>query len=402
MLKRQLRRLRFPDQIEQGFRESCELARRERQFRALLLSMALYESFLISDWTFIPDIFGLAATVRTMMLIPGLVLAWRIRQGMPHQQRECFIIFSMLCSGLTVIAFQFLTNSPYAEHYYVGLPLFIIFANTMLRLRFWYAVVGSLSLTMLAIVGVTVAGHLAPAIVQSFAMVMVSTSVFTLSALYALEYDERASYLMRLRERQLLSELAEANTKLHHMTLLDPLTGIANRRGFDEQLATCWAAAHAADQALSLIMIDVDFFKKYNDLYGHPAGDQCLKRVAAAITGALRHPPDQAVRFGGEEFAALLPNTPAVVALQIAERVRCAVFASDVIHNGSEVAAVITVSIGVATAFPASGSDTPANLLKAADLALYDAKVGGRNRVSATACATLSPELTQNRRATAR
>ena len=162
----------------------------------------------------------------------------------------------------------------------------------------------------------------------------------------------------------------------------DGLTGLANRRAFDETLEREWARAVRADTELSLILLDVDQFKRFNDRYGHPAGDACLRDVARAVRNVVQRPGDVAARYGGEEIAIILPRTPAAGAAKVAEALRLAVQGLDVAHADSA-CGVLTVSVGVATASGPVGLTIamPDGLLIGADGALYRAKNNGRNRV---------------------
>ena len=175
-------------------------------------------------------------------------------------------------------------------------------------------------------------------------------------------------------------QLAEANAQLAILSSQDGLTGLANRRTFDEAFRREKRRAAREQCSLALIMIDVDCFKAYNDFYGHPAGDDCLRRVAEAIVASVRWPGDVAARYGGEEFAVVLPDTDETGALVIAARIRHAVLNLAIPHKGSE-NGVVTVSIGVAGAKPNALEDSGDLLLREADRALYLAKNGGRNAV---------------------
>ncbi|MCK8784053.1 GGDEF domain-containing protein [Roseomonas sp. NAR14] len=159
---------------------------------------------------------------------------------------------------------------------------------------------------------------------------------------------------------------------------LDALTGLGNRRAFDEALWRLFARSRRRGRPLSLLLIDIDTFKAYNDRYGHPEGDACLRAVGRALARAL-HGIGLALRYGGEEFAVLLPGSGTEAALEVAERLRLAVRALDRPHAGAA-AGVVTISLGLATA-PARGGATPAGLVNAADRALYRAKREGRDRV---------------------
>jgi len=163
------------------------------------------------------------------------------------------------------------------------------------------------------------------------------------------------------------------------MAATDGLTQVANRRCFDERLQSEWHRLMQGKQQLSLIMLDVDYFKRYNDCYGHQAGDICLVKVASSAAQAVKRSSDVFARYGGEEFAAILPNTDAAGAIAVAESMRQAIRDLAIPHEQSDVSAIVTVSMGIATVIPSLGT-SPDELVAKADRALYDAKRQGRDR----------------------
>lgn len=175
-------------------------------------------------------------------------------------------------------------------------------------------------------------------------------------------------------------ELQQLNHELERMAMQDGLTGLANRRQFDLALNEEFNRAMRSQSLLSLVMIDVDEFKQYNDLYGHPAGDECLKKIAQAIKSCLRRPADLAARYGGEEFAVLLPETELAGALLIAERIRQAIKDSQTEHRGSATG-LLTISCGVDALAPVQNKHIPTDLVNAADRSLLIAKNEGRNMI---------------------
>jgi len=182
--------------------------------------------------------------------------------------------------------------------------------------------------------------------------------------------------------RQKLASSLEVGRALEQMLRLDTLTEIANRRLFEEELELEWRRAKREGDVLSVITADVDYFKEYNDHYGHPAGDQCLVKLAKAMHSALSRPGDLVARIGGEEFAFLLPRTSLSGGRAVAELVQERILELNLPHEASSVVGQVTLSMGIASSDHASVS-SPAELLRASDMALYDAKRRGRNRIAA-------------------
>ncbi len=191
-----------------------------------------------------------------------------------------------------------------------------------------------------------------------------------------LQRDEAYRALRRSQQ-----ELLRANLELRRLTHSDGLTGLSNRRYLDEFLNAEWKRAERERTEVSLLMIDVDYFKPYNDTYGHVAGDNVLRSVATTIRREIRQPRDLVARFGGEEFAVVLPGTGSAGARLLAEKMRRDVVGLALPHVGSAVSEHLTISIGVATLTPAPGLAETA-LIEEADAALYRAKRDGRNRVA--------------------
>lgn len=188
------------------------------------------------------------------------------------------------------------------------------------------------------------------------------------------EPGDRAVIMRDASDRKALED------ELRSMAMKDGLTGLANRRAFDEALLFEWARTVRDTAQLSLLLIDIDWFKTFNDAYGHQVGDDCLRSISVALQAAAHHPTDLVARYGGEELAIVLPDTDPVAAIIIAERARLAVERL-AIPDGIRPKGVVTVSIGVATALARHGGSAkmPHALLSAADRALYAAKESGRN-----------------------
>ena len=192
---------------------------------------------------------------------------------------------------------------------------------------------------------------------------------------------ERQKRIKREQELVKLRRDIEDKTKIfEELSITDELTGLTNRRYFNEMLATEWKRAVRQKTELSLLLIDIDHFKAYNDFYGHKDGDNCLKQISMAMKSVLQRPADLLARFGGEEFVAVLPETDHKGALFIAEKIRNSVAELEITHKGVNEHKYVTVSIGLATSSPTSEEEKE-KLLGTADKRLYEAKSRGRNLV---------------------
>lgn len=206
---------------------------------------------------------------------------------------------------------------------------------------------------------------------QSLEALQLNTQLHELNAQLQQEIAER---------KQTEALLAEANWELQRLAALDGLTQVANRRRFDAYLHQEWKRSIREQTPLSVIMCDIDYFKDYNDTYGHLAGDDCLKQVAHTLLRSAQRPADLVARYGGEEFCLILPHTDQQGGAHVAHRIQAELRQLALPHSSSSVSSVITLSIGVATTTPSFGP-TPEALVNTADKALYDAKGKGRNTV---------------------
>ncbi len=207
---------------------------------------------------------------------------------------------------------------------------------------------------------------------------------YILKPVRPIELQARVRSALQLRQEMLKRmlrerELGRLARRLERQSNQDGLTGISNRRCFDDTLVKEWVRNGREDAEIGLIMIDIDYFKHYNDALGHQDGDTCICTVADAIRSAVHRPGDLVARYGGEEFAVILPNTDYAGAKAVADTVHANLAKSNIQHPNSTVGCTVTVSIGVASGVPTC-ENSPEHLLKAADRALYRAKQAGRNR----------------------
>ena len=223
---------------------------------------------------------------------------------------------------------------------------------------------------------------------QAVFTLMCLVAFFALGLNYAFEHGERHNWLLRRLDQRQRVHMLQDTERLQRLSTEDPLTALPNRRQFDADLPRAWARAAELGEPLSLVMLDVDHFKAYNDSHGHPQGDACLRDIAGVLARLAQAHHGVAARLGGEEFALLLPGLMGVAAAQVAQSLCEDVAALQRPHRASAVAPHVTISLGVAEARPRRHS-TPDELVQAADAALYQAKDSGRNRVC------LSPAVVQ-------
>lgn len=377
--------LHFPPTLERQYLKDTAADR----LRVMVVSGALvsliFNWMLISDWLLIRDQFDLALRLRLFLYTPatlvGLFVLYRLDSPLA---RENLMVLPGAVAAAINTALCLASSDPMAVPYLVGLASIVMFSNSVARMRFSQAVILDALILVMFLIAATLMDSAPVELIVPAGLLLLSTVVFTLYGCYRQDRDERHNWLLHLRERLLLQDLEHTNHQLHLAARSDILTGVSNRRHFDEHLRELWAQAAQDGRELSVMMIDVDHFKAYNDRYGHPVGDACLKEVATALKRRLRLPGDLIARFGGEEFIAVLDGTPLRTAHGAAERVRKAVESLNLLHPTSSTHAVITVSIGVANARPADPGTSITRLIEAADGALYQAKQSGRNRVMAT------------------
>ncbi len=255
----------------------------------------------------------------------------------------------------------------------LGFPGTVLAVFVIALISIWFTVTGHGPLML-----ITGTNLLHKIVIEQIFLAVALFTFFPVAALL----EERKSLEISLQKSELrYRELANA----------DALTGLANRRAFDERLEEEWHRAVAQAQPLALLLIDVDLFKSYNDIYGHVGGDECLRCIAKVIANTLQDKADIAARFGGEEFAVILPNTQLDKAMQVAESIREAVAAMKVPHSGNQ-SGIQTISVGVAAGVPDRNAPL-ISLLTASDHALYRAKYLGRNRVESTVAAMPRTEM---------
>ncbi|PTM61713.1 GGDEF domain-containing protein [Phreatobacter oligotrophus] len=372
--------LTFPEPVETHFTAEMDERRARAMRRILPRTLLIYNAFLVGDYLLTPDAMAVSLIVHFAMVTPWIIAAIVMLPRMTSRFWRDLLVASLPLSIIVgVLAVFSASRSPLAEHYQYFVIVALLYGNAVLRPSITLALIIS-AVTVVAH-GVALALHpvIPPVVAVSASACLVVASYVSLSTNAAMERDLRRLYLRRLSESLVASDLEQAAADLHRITLVDPLTGLANRRGIDARAAAFTGGADGGPFAV--LMIDVDRFKPFNDHYGHPEGDKCLAAVARAIRDSVRGGVDVAGRYGGEEFLVLLPGATLAEAVPAAERIRRAVEALALPHAAAETG-MVTVSIGLAAADGLS-ADMFSPLVAAADAALYVAKQAGRNRVHA-------------------
>lgn len=369
----------FPPALERAFVLRTEAARRRLITEAGLAAVLLYAGMVLADVLLTPGTVGLALMLRLGVFAPLILLglAFIHWSRMPAFSEWLIALAGMLAVTLTA---TILLNSQerWALARVVEINIIVVFTCTLAR--FWpAAVLGAYTLLVhLALV------HQLP---DFTGVLVINTTLlaavilgFTLYGNYTLERDERMAFLLEERERALQAALEESHAQLARMVTTDALTDVANRRHAESYLAQSWAHALQRQQCMAIIMIDIDHFKRYNDRFGHQAGDRCLQAVARALAQCSRRAGDLVARVGGEEFMVVMADVDQPTAQRVAQRIQDAVQSLGLPHPASACAPVVTVSVGVAAA-KARADLQPHHLVQHADSALYAAKARGRNQV---------------------
>lgn len=381
--------MRFPSELEREFQQAGLASRRTHILKSGFISLWIFNVFLVADYLLLPDVFVLALSMRLLVFTPlALLFLWAFGGGrvralnrLSPQGLEFISMGSGLAAAAVLTFILSASNSPLAYLYHIGFIVVITYGNIVQRLRFWYAVAFSLTLLAVHLIGIIALPSFPDRLVVPLVSMVFSSAAFTLTANYALENDERRRFLLTERERGLIRSLTQTQVRLRELSRVDELTGLYNRRHFESSVQQLWQRASFGRTPMAIFMIDVDHFKKFNDHYGHLAGDACLKRVSQVFKHTLNGQGIIVARYGGEEFIAAIPLLDEAATLELAEHVRAQVERCQVPHECSSTSSVVTVSLGVAWCEARAGMKVE-HLLSLADGALYEAKHEGRNRVS--------------------
>ncbi|HEX5056735.1 MAG TPA: diguanylate cyclase [Gammaproteobacteria bacterium] len=350
-------------------------------FIALVFSRLTQNVLIVAWWVLISLIL---AAQYTMYVIYTRQHSYRIDYILWYRLVMAAAAIGGLCWGLGLTHMLRVVN----EHYHIFLIILLISlaaAGITLAVRtpVYYAFQIS---ALLPVIIWLVASEDTIRVILGFFLIIFMFAMWIFA--YQVNRSLTASFRLQLENQSLANSLKQSNARLQvlneellQLSATDGLTQVANRRYFDERLISEFSRSSREGASLSLIMIDVDFFKAYNDELGHVAGDECLARIAISIRDSLKRPTDLVARYGGEEFVVLLPVTPPEGACKLAEEIRQNVEALKIAHPRSPIAPHVTVSLGVTGAMQVGKTNKRELLLQKADQALYKAKQGGRNNV---------------------
>ncbi|MFP1677953.1 GGDEF domain-containing protein [Alloalcanivorax sp. C16-2] len=342
---------------------------------AVLLSLALALEFFLS-----PEVAASTWRPRLLCLMLAVATALVARHGEWRRWLHGMSMALAMAVALTGDWMAVTVNHPLAFSLFLQTPLAILLMSVLLRVPFYWAVTGSL-----AMIGVLAAclyrgGGTSEELSLVLLLLSLSSASMSLFGQYIYERLLRQHFLSENVLFQHRDELHSANRVLESQATVDGLTGCLNRRGMESRLDELLHGFGRGQERVTLLLFDIDFFKQYNDTYGHLAGDECLKAIASIPRALTQGDKDFVARYGGEEFMVVLANTSLKDALVVAERMRTRIEQLGLPHSGSRVSQVVTISVGVACAGQqAADANT---LIKCADEALYQAKGAGRNQVA--------------------
>ena len=370
---------KFSPTIENLFKDATAVPRGKVFVRTALIGTVIYNLFLFLDAIMVPDVIWLAVLLQLGFVTP-VVIGYIVAISRFEVDAEFPAFLCLLLMLLSTIAIFLASTSSYVNLFACLFGVFIICGNVTLAMGLRSAV--NFSIVSLVIGSTAIVLH--PALYfadRIFAVVLLfTTASYSLVGCVRIEAGERSAYLSALRDSLRARLLDVSNQRLTALVSLDGLTGIGNRRYFDESIEELCRTS-ASHQSIALLLIDIDYFKKFNDRHGHPVGDTCLRTVAQGLAAEAATDATAVARYGGEEFAVLIKNGSMDYSLKLAERLRCVVEKLTIpVDTGEPL--TVTISVGCA-AIVSSEFVSPAELISAADAALYKAKRAGRNRVEA-------------------
>jgi diguanylate cyclase (GGDEF)-like protein len=378
------RQLRFPPEQEAAYQAHHGQGRGRQLSLMVVIGLALYDVIIWLNRDLFSDVADtLTQGVIALNLVVAPLLPVFLWPRLPAVWREGLYTLGTVIMGVGTACLLGQSRELTALAFAVALALIPMFAGVGARQSLRLTLVSAVLTCLAAALSFHPVGDMQKLVFADSVTMVITNSIFTLILAYSQEHSTRKAWLLSRIERLQGEALQVATDKLQALSMRDPLTGISNRRQFEIDLKRLWSESLPTRRHLALAVVDIDFFKCFNDTQGHPMGDRCLQQVATTIQQVVEAHRGLAARLGGEEFGILLPGEDAARARQVAQQVCEAVRQLRIPHAHSQVPgqAIVTVSVGVSGARAASQLN-PQSLFSRADEALYDAKHLGRNQVS--------------------
>jgi diguanylate cyclase (GGDEF)-like protein len=372
-IARGFRTLLFQSELERQYEADITPRHKAHLFVASLIGLVSYDLFLFHDLTMIRDVFSTAVIFRLGIFTPAalfgiIMLSW----PWSLKTMEKIAGFIAVLAVALVMGLYSLSDSVYRSVYQYGPLMIMVFAVVVQRIRVRYCIPTVAAMFVVQAIATFHSTALDAKTFQAFCTICATISMLVLFAAYGFEHERRRNYLLSIRGQLM-------NDQLDRYTRIDPLTGLWNRRHLDALMTAAWAKAEHVPQIMTVMILDIDRFKLFNDTYGHSKGDVCLQRIGACARQLFDPYGDVVVRLGGEEFLIFIAGMDAAAAQNAAHLLRHGIHCEAIPYAALGEGAVVTASIGVATGLAPGVSS--AALIAAADTALYEAKRAGRDRV---------------------
>ncbi len=350
--------------------------------RRLLITLTLiFDFYWVGEFYAEPEIVSLSGLLRFGLMTPAVLIFTELdRRGRVGRRYGAWLLLLTVTPAIISAVLCVHSSAEAAMLDIRATPLILLGTSIAVRMPPREFLINTAAAPLIFIASLFASRVVPAGEIGSLALIEVSIAAAAIGFNLQLEWRDRRMFLLNTADRIMRGLLDAANQGLVRETLTDPLTGVANRRCFDDTLAMFWQHGSAQQRAVGLIMADIDHFKLYNDHYGHQAGDDCLRRVAARI-GTLIREQDVLARYGGEEFAILLPDASPETVRGVAERVRQGVEELGLTHEGMAPPGIVTLSLGYGCIAPHRGA-IMRDLVAIADSKLYAAKRNGRNIVA--------------------
>ena len=388
ILEQGRKQLRFPGRLESKYIDQRNQRFMEIDHKMLIAGLVFYLGFSWTDFYLGAENGPLIFSLRVVITALAFLFVFWIPRSQYSRHMVTIAALGIFAIGFSVIGFIWLIPGEMKYAYHLGLIPIQIFTMVALRLSYRSVLVVSVAILACYIVSLLLSHQTVsdpelqrlisifiPMFIMFWALLIVMGSYMA----FMMESSARSDFMKNRLLALEAERLQYLSGRLHVLSTTDSLTGIANRRFLEESLDTEWRRAKRSSMPLSLVMVDIDKFKDYNDLYGHQKGDECLRALANKMAQYCNRPADLCARYGGEEFVMLLPETSRADAVWIVEKMRSAIEGMAITHEAAD-SGLVTISAGVASVIP-DDSCTSDQLLSQADRLLYEAKAQGRNRV---------------------